>query len=125
MTSPLVQSVAKPWTIDQAAMAAVRGSGPICSRPSVWRPTRENGFGALLSGDKVWVVVTVEVGSEHDLEMSAVHDCGSHVGHADLDEVARRVEGSAELVGEEPPALRRQGGEQAALVAEVVGGGGV
>ena len=70
--------------------------------------TREDGFGPLLGGDEVWVVVTVEVGSEHDLEVGAVHDCGSHVGHADLDEVARRVEGSAELVGEVSPSLRRQ-----------------
>jgi hypothetical protein len=77
-----------------------------------------------VAGDLLGVVGAVQLGAEHHLEKGPVGDGEADVGDADLQEAAGGLVGLAEGGGQAPEPVGGDRGQQAGLVAEVVGGGG-
>src|SRR5215207_3214484 len=88
-----------------------------------WRVQQRPGLFPGL--DELRVVGVVQLGAEHHLEVGPMGNGEADVGDADLQEAAGGLVGVAEGGGQAPESVGGDGGQQAGLVAEVVGRGGM
>src|SRR5215217_7234351 len=81
--------------------------------------------GCVAGPDELGVVGVVQLGAEHHLKVGPVGDGEADIGHADLQEVPGGLVGLAEGGGQPSEPVGGDRGQQAGLVAEVVGRGGM
>src|SRR5512132_741313 len=81
--------------------------------------------GCVAGPDELGVVGVVQLGAEHHLKVGPVGDGEADIGDPDLQEAPAGLVGLAEGGGQPPEPVGGDRGQQAGLVAEVVGRGGM